>query len=330
MHRVALYGLEGHEGIVFDSIASRGDAELAAVASESPASLGAIKGVKGVTERTEFFADWKEMLRKTKPSVLAICSENDRHVAPIVAAAKRGTHVITEKPIAVDRKGLKQIRAAVAKSGIRFSVLFDMRTAGPYIAMREAVRAGAVGKPVLIFAQKSYRLGERPEWMKSRKSFGGAIPYVGCHMLDLALWITGLDVKRVAALHGNAGKPQVREMEDHAAVIFEMTEGAAMALTIDFLRPAAAPTHGDTRLRIAGADGVIEVKDLEARVELITASEGPREIPAAKGYNLFSDFLDSIDGRKKHAIAPEEIFRVTEILLAALEAADRGKMMEVK
>jgi predicted dehydrogenase len=328
MHRIALYGLEGHEGIIFEGAAARGDA-IVGVASENAAALEAVKGNRGVTGETRFYADWREMLRKAKPDVLAVCSENDRHVEPIVAAAKRGIHVITEKPIAVDGKGLKRIRAAVEKSGIVFSVLFDMRTAPAYIAMREAVRAGAIGKPVLIFAQKSYRLGERPEWMKSRASLGGIIPYIGCHMLDLAMWITGLDVRRVAAFHGNAGRLEVREMEDHAAVAFEMTGGAAMSLTLDYLRPAAAPTHGDARLRIAGSEGVIEVKDLESRVELITAGEGPRDLEIGKGYNLFSDFLDAIDGKKKHVIEAAEIFRVTEILLAALKAADTGKVVEV-
>lgn len=329
MHRVAVYGLEGHEGTVFEAVAARSDAELVAVASENPAALEAIKANRAVTERTRFYDDWRKMLRREKPSVLAVCSENDRHVEPIVAAARRGIHVMSEKPIALDRKGLGKIRAAVEKSGVRFSVLFDMRAMAPYIAMREAVRSGAIGTPVLVFAQKSYRLGERPEWMKSRKSFGGTIPYVACHMLDLAMWITGLDVTRVAAFHGNAGKPEVREMEDHATVVFEMTGGAGMAFTADYLRPAAAPTHGDTRLRIAGSKGVIEVKDLETRVELVTADGGPRDLPVGSGQSLFSDFLDGVDGKKEHVMKPAEVFRVTEILLAALKAADTGKTVAV-
>ena len=329
MHRVAVYGLEGHEEVVFASVASRKDATLVAVASENTAALEAVKANKAVAAETRFYRDWRKMLDEEEISVLAVCSENDRHVAPIVEAAKRGIHVVTEKPIATDAGGLRKVRAAVEKSGIRFSVLFDMRTAGPYIVMREAVKSGAIGKPILIFAQKSYRLGERPEWMKHRRSFGGAIPYVGCHMLDLAMWITGLDVVRVAAFHGNAGKPEVGEMEDHAGILFEMTGGAAMALTLDYLRPAAAPTHGDARLRIAGSEGVIEVKDLETRVEVITPKKGPRDLRVGKGYNLFSDFLESIDGKKEHVVRPEEAFRVTEILLGALEAADTGKVVKV-
>lgn len=329
MRNVAIYGLEGHEDSILEAVAIRDDAQLVAIASNNKTALATLKNYPAVTAETNIYPDWPDMLEAEEIDVLAVCSESDKHVEPIVAAAGRGIHVISEKPIAVDRQGLEEIKQAVCGSGVAFSALFDMRGGAPYATMRKAVRSGAIGKPILIFAQKSYRLGERPEWMKSRGSFGGTIPYIGCHMLDLAMWTTGLDVKRVAAFHGNAGHPQVREMEDHAVVAFDMTAGAAMALTLDYLRPAAAPTHGDARLRIAGTEGVIEVKDLESRVELITAGQPPRDLPLEGGGSIFIDFLDSLDGRKEHIIRPEEVFRVTEILLAALDAADTGEMLEV-
>ena len=329
MHRVAIYGLEGHEELVMDAVANRKDAALVAIASRNAEALSAHKANPAVTAETHVYEDWPEMLDAEKIDVIAVCSENDKHVDAIVAAAERGIHVMTEKPVAVSWEGLNRIREAAGRSGIAFSTLFEMRMSPPFAAMREAVRAGDIGKPISIFAQKSYKLGVRPEWMKHRKSFGGIIPYVGCHMLDLAMWITGLDVKRVAAFHGNAGKPDVREMEDHAAVALEMTGGAAMSMSLDYLRPTSAPTHGDTRLRIAGSEGVIEVKDLETRTEIIVAGEGPRDLPLPEPQNIFADFLDAIDGKGEHVIKPEEVFRVTEILLKALEAADTGKMVDV-
>ncbi len=329
MHRVAIYGIEGHEDLIFQSVAERDDAVVVAVASENPARFDEAKGYDAVTGKTKFYGSWQEILDNEDIDVLGICSETDRHVDAIMAAAERGIHVMSEKPIAPDRAGLEKIKAAVATSGIHFSALLSMRTIPGYAAMRDAVRSGAIGKPVLLFGQKSYRLGDRPEWMKSRSSFGGIIPYIGCHMLDLAMWITGLDVTGVSAAHGNTGKPEVREMEDHAAVIFEMTDGADLALTLDYLRPAAAPTHGDDRLRIAGSDGVVEVRSADEFAQVITATKGPRDLNLPEKVNLFSDFLDAIDGKGKHIIQPEEVFRLTEILLGALEAADTGTPKKV-
>jgi len=329
MHRVAIYGIEGHEDLILESLAERDDAVLVGVASENADRFDQVRGAPAVTDETKFYGTWEEMLESEDIDVLGICSETDRHVEPILAACERGVHVMSEKPISTDAEGLETVRKAVEKSGIHFSVLLSMRTSGAYAGMRKAVRSGEIGKPVLIFGQKSYRLGERPQWMKRRASFGGSIAYVGCHMLDLAMWVTGLDVTRVSAVHGNASKPEVEEMEDHGAVIFEMTGGAAMALTVDYLRPAAAPTHGDDRLRIAGGEGVIEVRSADVFHELITAEQPPRSFPTDQRPNMFSEFLDAIDGRVHHIIQPDEIWRLMEILLAATRAADTGEPQKV-
>lgn len=329
MHRVAIYGIEGHEDLILESLSERDDAVLVGVASENPDRFDQVRGQAAVTGDTKFYGTWEEMLEGEDIDVLGICSETDRHVAPILAACQRGIHVMSEKPISTDADGLEKVRGAVEKSGIHFSTLLSMRTSGAYAGMRKVVQSGRIGRPVLIFGQKSYRLGERPGWMQSRASFGGSIAYVGCHMLDLAMWVTGLDVTRVSAVHGNAAKPEVREMEDHGAVIFEMSGGAAMVLTVDYLRPAAAPTHGDDRLRIAGGEGVAEVRSADGFHELITADEPPRPFPTDERPNMFSEFLDAIDGKTRHIIQPGEIWRLMEILLAATEAADTGKPQKV-
>ena len=328
MHRVAVYGLEGHEDLIFESISGRDDALLVAVASTNRARAEEVR-VHPAAREARFYDAWEEMLGSESIDVLGVCSETDRHAPAILAACERGIHIMSEKPVSTDAAGLEAVRRAVEKSGVHFSVLLSMRTEGAYAGMRDVVRSGAIGKPILISAQKSYRLGERPEWMKRRCTFGGSVAYVGCHMLDLALWITGLDVTRVSAVHGNAASPSVGEMEDHAAVLFEMTGGAAMTLTIDYLRPAAAPTHGDDRMRIAGGEGVAEVRSVDGVHELVTAGEAPGSFPAQEGPNLFSDFLDSIDSKAPHLIRPAEVWRVMEVLLAATRAADTGRPQEV-
>ena len=55
-----------------------------------------------------------------------------------------------------------------------------------------------------------------------------------------------------------------------------MRNGGVASVTLDYLRPAAAPTHGDERLRIAGTRGVIETALVEQKVTLITADSTTR------------------------------------------------------
>jgi hypothetical protein len=63
---------------------------------------------------------------------------------------------------------------------------------------------------------------------------------------------------------------------------------------------------------------------------LLTGSAPPRtitELPPER--SLFVDFLESLYLGKMHLIRPEEVFRVTEVVLKARDAADRGHVVKL-
>ena len=128
-------------------------------------------------------------------------------------------------------------------------MLLTMQFEPEYQAMRNIVRSGRIGEVVSLDAQKSYKLGMRPGWMKVRKSYGGTIPYIGIHLVDLMRWISGRELVEAAAFQSNVGFPEIGEMENNTAVIFKLDNRGTASLHLDYLRPATAPTHGDDRLR---------------------------------------------------------------------------------
>jgi predicted dehydrogenase len=240
--------------------------------------------------------------------------------------AKRKIAIIAEKPIALDLAELGATRKSIEAAHVPFSMLLPMRCDPPYRRMRAVIQSGQIGEVVAMGAQKSYKLGERPDWMKSRRSFGGTIPYIGIHMIDLMRWVSGRDFTAAAAFQSNVGAPQVGEMENNVAVIFSLDNRGTASLRMDYLRPAAAPTHGDDRLRIAGTRGVVEYQQVQG-VTLITDSGAPVELKDLPSLQfIFLDFLESIYGGRKHIVSPEEIFRVNEIVLKARDAAEKGQI----
>jgi len=56
--------------------------------------------------------------------------------------------------------------------------------------------------------------------------------------------------------------------EDHAGLLLRLANGGTATCHLDFLRPEAAPTHGDDGLRIAGSEGVLEVWGVEEKLRL--------------------------------------------------------------
>jgi predicted dehydrogenase len=249
-------------------------------------------------------------------------TDRDRADA-IIACAERGIHIICEKPLARDLDGLDRVRRAVAKSGVRCSALLTMRCDPSYMAMRQAVAEGAVGEITQGAGQKSYRLGERPAWQKSRETFSGIIPYIGIHSMDLFRWVTGREYAEVMAYASNVAHPEIGELEDNACVIARLDNGASAAFRLDYCRPAAAPTHGDDRLRIAGNQGVIEARD--DIVTLVTQSQGPQELRLPRPVSFFGDFLEAVDEGTEGFIPFEDCAHMTEVVLRARESAEIGR-----
>lgn len=95
---------------------------------------------------------------------------------------------------------------------------------------------------------------------------------------------------------------------------------------IDYLRPAAASTHGDDRVRVAGTDGIIEV--LGGCVTLID-SAGERELPAENSRGaIFSDFVAAVEGTREPLTNAAETFALTRACLRTRESVDTGRMIE--
>jgi hypothetical protein len=108
-----------------------------------------------------------------------------------------------------------------------------------------------------------------------------------------------------------------------------LSNNGTALINIDYLRPETAPTHGDDRLRIIGSEGVIEIKDLGERVELITSSSKPVNLPLTEGKSLMGDFISELRGEGKHILLPEEPFEMTRVALIAHQSANQKRIVKL-
>jgi predicted dehydrogenase len=208
-------------------------------------------------------------------------------------------------------------------------MLLPMRFSSPYLALKKVVDEGLVGEAAQIDGQKSYKLGERSAWMLDRRSYGGTIPYIAVHMVDLMRHISGREFVEVVSFQSHIGYPEYGQMENTTGSLFRLDNGGVAVLHMDYLRPLSAPTHGDDRLRLAGTKGVAEYQEATG-VTVISGGEKPRRItdlPPSR--SLFLDFLDSVYNGKPAGLPLGDIYRVNEIVLAAREAAERHAFVKV-
>ena len=326
--RLGMIGLEGHIGEILHPLDAAPDVEIVAIQDRELSRMKEVARHKHLSAARQY-GDWHELLDREKLDLIATCGTNGERAAIILACAQRKLHVIAEKPLAISSADLAQIKQAVAQNGIRLSMLISMRFEGAFRAMKRIVDSGEIGEVAQISAQKSYKLGERAEWMRHRGTFGGTIPYIAVHLVDLMRFTSGRELVEAVSFQGRVGYPYLQDMENTTASIFRLDNGGTAALHMDYLRPEIAPTWGDDRLRLAGTRGVVEYQEAIG-VSLVTNQRAPetlRELPPSS--SLFIDFLDSTYNGKPSGLSLQDIYRVNEIVLAARDSADHKRIQNI-
>lgn len=327
--RVGLIGLQGHHGVALKGMAELGKWQLVAASDDHAQDLADFIRSEPLAREAQPYADWRQLIEHTMMDVCVVGDENGRRIDQLLALIERNIDIVSEKPLTTSLADLDRLERALAKSKSRLTMLLTMRHEPQYAHLRKLVQEGVIGQVQLATAQKSYRLGSRPEWQKTRERLGGIIPYIGIHAIDQMRWTSGLDYKQVAAFHANLDRPQMGETESQASVLLEFTNGGSATARLDYLRPATAPTHGDDRLRLAGSRGVIETGSRDKSIMLITDDEGPRSIQPPPTPNLFTSFIKALQNGEPFRIPTADCLAMTRIVLHAREAADAGKVVKL-
>jgi predicted dehydrogenase len=132
----------------------------------------------------------------SRPDVDAvIISTLNGALAPLSRdAARRGKHVLVEKPGALDAAELRAVQAAAQATGARVRLGYNHRFHPALRKAREIVDSGVLGP--LMFLRGRYGHGGRKgydrEWRADPKlSGGGELIDQGVHLIDLAGWFLG-------------------------------------------------------------------------------------------------------------------------------------------
>lgn len=309
--KVVFIGMCGHSMQAYHVLKERTDVTLCGVAPGSAHE----QMTKSFDEKIPFFADWEQMLSVTQPELAIVSPVFGLTGEIVIACANRGIHVFCEKPVAGSTEELDRVADAVKNSGIRFGAMHYLRVEPAFWQGAAMVRAGLIGDVRLLNAQKSYRFGARPSWYSNRDLFTGIIPWVGIHAID---WIYAFSGKRFLSVNAScAGTP-----ERTALCRFDLTDDVMATVTLDYYRPATAPTHDDDRIRCVGTEGILEVR--EKKIHLMNA-DGVQIIDPAPAPELFTCFLEGTD-----LLSPDEIFYLTRVALLARASADTKTTVTIK
>jgi predicted dehydrogenase len=325
--KVVIIGIHGHMGIVFRNLDRCSGVTLEGIAPGCPEEDISKRAAMWQAHypSLKIYGDYRKMLDEVKPDVAGVGSYYYKNAGITIDLFKRGIHCVSEKPAALTLEELAELKEEYLKSGVEYASMLEMRYSPLFLAAYNALKKGAVGKPLMATAQKTYKLGERSFLFRSRSCFGGTIPFVGIHGIDLILWMMNSPVTEIFARHTREGNSGHGELESCGIVSLVFKNGTFGSANIDFLNPEKALAHGDDRLRIAGDKGVIEVKEGEAK--LMTNDAPPVSIKEEPSRFFFPDFLAQIEKKGSCLLSAEDSFVSAEVVLKARRAADEKRVI---
>jgi predicted dehydrogenase len=201
------------------------------------------------------YGDLQSFLNHKPMDIVAIGSPSGLHAEHGIAAARRGLHVLVEKPIDITTERADALIAECDEAGVKLGVFFQDRVAPDVRRMKDLLIAGRLGEPILASARvKWYRPPEYysgSRWRGSRAlDGGGALMNQGIHTVDLLVWLLGdvarVYAKAVTALHKI-------EVEDTVVATLEFASGALGTLEAS---TATFPGY-PRRLELTGTEGTI-------------------------------------------------------------------------
>ncbi len=223
-------------------------ARVTAVWGQNPTKAEALARRVGA----KFCRSYDELL-DSGVHVVLIGSPSGLHAEQGIAAARRGIHVLTEKPLDITVERADALVRACEAAGVCLGVFFQSRVAPDVVKLKQLLDRHNLGRVFLVSAQvKWYR---PPDYYRNSKwrgtwalDGGGAVMNQGIHTVDLVQWLVG---KVVAVEARTATLLHDIETEDTAVALFEFENGALGA----FEATTAAYPGFPRRVVISGAAG---------------------------------------------------------------------------
>jgi len=321
---------------------------------------------KGRAFATEFGCSWHadtaRMLRREKPDFVTVATPSGAHLEAVTAAARRGVHVICEKPLEISLRRIDRMLAAVDRAGVTLGAIFPQRFNPVVAAVHDAASAGRFGSLAVAASYVPWWRDDAyygPGRWQGTKALdgGGALMNQSIHGVDALQWIAGATMPGIAAGDNPVESVQaltaVRahdadrlEVEDTCVAILRLRNGGlGQLLAATSLFPGQL-----RRFLIGGRDGTAEILE-EQLVTWRFRSEAPDDAairdrfagtsgtsggaadPMAINYAChtrnFEAFLAALKAGRQPALDGREGRKAVAIIEACYRSARTGKPAKV-
>lgn len=279
------------------------------------------------------YSSYNELLSRQDLDAVCICVPEEHHVAPAVAAARAGKHILIEKPIAKTFKEAMEIKSAADAAGVRLMVGHVLRFDPRYVQVHHAIERGEIGTPIHLFLKRTNPVAA-PQRLNGRVSL---FYYLGVHDIDLMLWYAGCDITRVYAQQ--VKRNPALTSEDTVMAVFNFANGAIGALELSWALPNNSALGIVAEAEVVGSKGAafVDIRDQGLQVYTESKVQFPDTLhwPEING-QIVGDLRDelahfvqaTLDGTP-YRVPTDSAMKAVKVIEACFESIQTGKPVDV-
>lgn len=281
------------------------------------------------------YADLDQMLAEEALDAVCVCSPERFHCDMVLKCLAAGTHVLCEKPMALNMEDAKRMHRAGLAAGKLLMVAFSQRAYTGHRLLKKLLKEGHIGTPIFFRSVLSHSgaeytsLGKAEDFYdRNLKNIGGVMSSVGCHRVDLISWLFESPVTAVQAFTTTIDKKYSDgspiDEEDTAEIHVRMENGLAGELFVSWCNygPAGTATeiYGSDGMMILDDDGYVRVwKD-----GVCTVYPAQMDDAGKKGYGIVENFLKACQGSEKPLADSLDGLRCMQALEAVRRSGETG------
>lgn len=290
------------------------------------------------------YTDYKEMLEKERPKLVAIATESGKHAQIALDCLDYGANVIIEKPIALSLKDADAIINKAKEKGLVVCANHQNRFNKSIQKIRSSIEAGDFGRLFYGTAHIRWNRGKdyytQAPWRGTWAQDGGSLMNQCIHNIDLLRWMLGDDVIEVTAYTDNLNHDYI-EAEDLGIALVKFKNGAYGIIegTTDIY-----PKNLEETLYLFGEKGTVKAggksvnileewifEGQEENAEKIKEeySEMPKNIYGFGHTPLYKNVIEAINNNTKPLVDAEAGRRALELVLAIYKSAKEGRPVKL-
>lgn len=305
-------------------VALKDRVELVACCDQAPTQSAAFSQ-KYSGGRAKTYNDYREMYADAKLDLAVICLPPFAHGEEVAEAARRGIHLLVEKPIALRSEQAWQMVEQAEATGIRTQVGFMYRFGEAVERLQRMQASGQAGRPGLFSASYFCNSLHAPWWSEREKSGGQTVEQI-IHLFDLMRVLLGEPLS-VFSKQANLFHQDVPNytIEDVSVTLATFPNGA---LGVIYASNAAIPGKWLKEWKLISDNVMVHFSDWNHAVFTPTTAPQAEVLNLASDRDVFlaqmQDLLTAIQTGGVTRTPLREGARSLDLVLAARRSSESG------